>query len=391
MRFDFDEIVPRRGSDCVKWDASPDPDVLPMWVADMDFRTAPAIVAALERRVRHGVFGYARVPAAYFEAVTQWFARRHGFIFREEWLLHTTGVVPALSAIVQALTEPGDRVIVQPPVYNCFFSSIRNARCEPLENALVYRDGTYGIDYSDLEEKASDPRAKLLLLCNPHNPVGRAWTRDELTRIGEICLRHDVVVVSDEIHCDLVAPGHHHVPFGSMGDAFLRGSVTCSSPSKTFNLAGLQVANVLAADDAIRRKIERTLDVNEVHEIGPFAVEALIAAYRDGEEWLEALKRYLDGNYRFLETSFRQGLPRLKVVPLEATYLAWVDCSALGLPSAHVAGRLRDREKLRVNAGTLYGAAGEGFIRINFACPRQLLAQGLERLTNAFGGAEPRP
>jgi cystathionine beta-lyase len=385
MKYDFDEIIPRRESHSCKWDSAGDADILPMWIADMDFRTAPCVIEALEKRVRHGVFGYAKVPDACFEAVTGWFDRRHGFRFRQEWLLFTTGVVPALSAVIRALTNPGDRVIVQSPVYNCFFSSIRNNGCETVSNDLAYRDGTYRPDFDDLEEKASSPQAKLLLLCSPHNPVGRVWTRDELVRIGEICLRNGVTVVSDEIHCDLVYPGHAHVPFASLGEEFLYHSVTCTAPSKTFNLAGLQVANILAADSGMRRKIDRALNVNEVCEINAFAPDALIAAYNGGEDWLDELNRYLYANYACLKSFFARHFPRFTVLPLEATYLAWVDCSSLGLPSAEIARILIDREKLWINEGTIYGAAGEGFIRLNIACPRALLLEGLGRIKNAFG------
>ncbi|WP_417067777.1 MalY/PatB family protein [Niveibacterium terrae] len=384
MFHDFDPIVERRGSDCTKWDSAPDPRVLPMWVADMDFRTAPAVISALEKRARHGVFGYAKVPAAYFDAITLWFARRHGFAFSGEWLLPTTGVVPALSAIIQALTEPGDGVIIQTPVYNCFFSSIRNLRCTAVVNELVYRDRTYTIDFADLERKAADPKTKLLLLCNPHNPVGRAWTREELTRVGEICLKHGVIVVSDEIHCDLVHPGHRHIPFAAIREEFLLHSVSCSSPSKAFNLAGLQVANILAADEGLRQKIDKALNVNEVCEISPFAIDALIAAYTDGEEWLEELKRYLQGNYGYLRNFFARHLPQFPVLPLEATYLVWVDCSALKLPSQRIAEMLLDDQRLWINPGSMYGSCGEGFIRINIACPRSLLVDGLARLHAAL-------
>ncbi len=381
----FDEIIPRRNSRSAKWDSAPENDVLPMWVADMDFRTAPSVVAALERRVRHGVFGYAKVPEDYFQAVTDWFSRRHGFPFKEEWLLPVIGVVPAVSAIIRALTVPGDRVLVQGPVYNCFFSSIRNQGCEIVSNDLVHRDGGYEIDFRDLEEKAADPRTTLLLLCNPHNPVGRVWTREELTRIGKICLRHGVFVLSDEIHCDLAMPGHRHVPFASIDDAFLACSVTCSSPSKTFNLAGLQTANILAADEAVRRKIDKALNVHEVGEIGPFGIDALIAAYTGGEAWLDDLRRYLHANYRHLRDVVERDMPRLRITPLQATYLVWMDCSALGLPSAEIARRLYDQERVWVTEGTVYGAAGEGFLRINIACPRSTLDDGLERLKQGLG------
>ncbi|MDH6358895.1 MalY/PatB family protein [Parabacteroides sp. PF5-9] len=385
MKYNFDEAVARRGSNSYKWDTIGEEDVLPMWVADMDFRTSPAIVNALARRVSHGVFGYTKVPVAYYEAVTGWFERRHHFRIDKEWVLFTSGVVPALSAVIKALTKPGDQVIVQTPVYNCFFSSIRNDECEMVANPLIYKNGVYSIDFDDLERKAADPKATLLLLCSPHNPVGRVWTREELMRIGEICLRHHVVVVSDEIHCDLVYPGHTHIPFASLGGEFLYNSVTCTAPSKTFNLAGIQVANIIAADEEMRRKIDKALNVNEVCEINIFAVEALIAAYNEGDDWLEELKVYLYENYRILSDFFREYLPHLKVLPLEATYLVWVDCSALQQSSEEIAGSLLRQERLRINEGTMYGEAEEGFIRINIATQRENLVRGLKKIRNIYG------
>ena len=279
MKYDFDEIIPRRGTNSVKWDLATDERVLPMWVADMDFRAAPPVLDALERRLRHGVFGYTKVPDAYFEAVKGWFGKRHGFRIENEWILPTTGVIPALSVILKALTEPGDKVILQTPVYNCFFAVLERTGRQPLANPLIDEGGAYRMDFEDLERKAADPQAKLIFLCNPHNPAGRAWTAEELTRLGEICLRHGVTVISDEIHCDLTLDGHRHIPFASLNEEFLRHSVTCTAPSKTFNIAGLQAANIIAADPEIRRKIDRQLVDNELHALNAFAVEALIAAY----------------------------------------------------------------------------------------------------------------
>lgn len=380
----FDRIVSRRNSNSYKWDSASDSEILPMWVADMDFRTAPPIIEALVKRAQHGIFGYTRVPAAYYDAVIQWFWRRHDFLIDKDWILFTTGVVPALSAVIMALTEKGDKVIVQEPVYNCFFSSVRNNGCTLVSNDLVYRNGRYSIDFNDLENKASDPAAKLLLLCSPHNPAGRVWTKEELTQIGEICLRNRVIVIADEIHCDLVYEGQRHLPYGSICREFLMNSVTCTAPSKTFNLAGLQVANIIAADPEIREKIDKALNINEVCEINCFGIEALITAYQEGENWLEELKNYLYGNYIVLCDFLKRNLPSLKVVPLEATYLAWIDCRALGISSSDIVRKLYEEEKLWLNEGTLYGENGEGFIRINLACPWQVLRKGLEKLKHAL-------
>lgn len=380
MKYDFDEIVPRRDTNSYKWDAASEEGVLPMWVADMDFRTAPTVVEALRRRVEHGIFGYTKVPSAYYEAVINWFARRHGWQIDREWIIYTSGVVPALSAVIKALTIPGDRVLVQTPVYNCFFSSIRNNGCEVVTSPLVYMNETYRINFEDLERKAADAKVKLLLLCNPHNPAGRVWTRQELIRIGEICLRNDVTVVADEIHCELVYPGHTYISFASISEDFRKYSVTCTSPSKSFNLAGLQIANIIVADEYMRMKIDKVININEVCDVNPFGVEALMAAYNHGEEWLEELKHYLSVNYNYLKAYFNEYLPQFPVVMLEGTYLVWVDCSVLKRSSKEIVETLLKEEKLWVNEGSMYGEVGEGFIRVNIACPRQTLIDGLHRL-----------
>ena len=384
MKYNFDEIIPRRGTNSYKWDSAGDADILPMWIADMDFRTTPPVVEALRKRVEHGIFGYVRVPDAYYAAVTNWFARRHDWQIEKEWIIYTTGVVPALSAVIKALTAPGDKVMVQTPVYNCFFSSIRNNGCGMIANPLIYRNGTYQIDFADLEQKAADPSVKVLLLCNPHNPAGRVWTKQELTRIGDICIRNNVWVVADEIHCELVFPGHTYIPFASISQEFLMHSVTCTSPSKAFNLAGLQIANIISADTDIRTKIDKAININEVCDVNPFGVEALMAAYNDGEEWLEELKQYLFANYNYLRVYFEEYLPEFPVATLEGTYLVWADCSVLNQSSDETVKTLLEKEKLWVNEGSLYGEAGEGFIRINIACPRQQLIEGLNRLRRAL-------
>ena len=272
MYYDFDEIIPRRNTRSYKWDSTDDDRVLPLWVADMDFRTAQPVVDALARRVQHGIFGYVRVPDEYYAAVTGWFARRHGWHIEREWIVYTSGVVPALSVIIKALTHPGDGVVVQTPVYNCFFSSIRNNGCRVVTNPLLYEANTYRIDFDDLERKTADPSVKLMLLCNPHNPAGRAWSRDELRRIGEICRHNGVKVVADEIHCELVYPGHTYTPFASIDESLLQNSITCLSPSKAFNLAGLQIANIVSCDEAVRQAIDRAININEVCDVNPFGI-----------------------------------------------------------------------------------------------------------------------
>lgn len=381
MKYDFDKTIDRRATNSYKWDSAPG-GVLPMWVADMDFRTAPAIIDALQKRVAHGIFGYTRVPDAYYDAVTSWFSRRHGWDIDREWIIYTSGVVPAVSAVIKALTVPGDKVIVQTPVYNCFFSSIRNNGCEIVSNPLRRTTDTYEMDFDALERCAADPRAKVMLLCNPHNPAGRVWTPDELTRLGNICLRNGVTVVADEIHCELVYQGFKYTPFASLSDAFLHRSVTCVSPSKAFNIAGLQIANIVAFDNDLRSRIDKAININEVCDVNPFGVAATIAAYNEGEEWLNQLVDYLHGNYEAMAEFCRRELAEFPITRLEGTYLVWMDCSSLGMPSDALEHALLDDARLWLNAGTMYGAEGEGYMRWNIACPRSVMLDGLNRFLN---------
>lgn len=378
--YNFDEIVNRRGTNCVKWDGDDTGKLLPMWVADMDFRTAPAIINAVIKRAEHGVFGYEHVPQSYYDALTGWFSRRYGWTFKPEWVICTTGVVPAVSAIIKAMTQTGDRVLVQTPVYNCFFSSIRNNGCVAEEAPLVYEDSTYHIDFDDFERRCAQPDVKLFLLCNPHNPAGRVWTREELTLLGDICLRHNVFVVADEIHCDITMPGRRYTPFASLSDDFLRHSATCNAPTKTFNIAGLQIANIIAADPNIRARIDKAININEVCDVNPFGVAALEAAYNDSEEWLEELLQYLKANYDRLCAYISEHRLPLKPVRLEGTYLVWIDCAALNRPSDVMVEELKRDTGLWVNGSTMYGEREHPFIRMNIACPRATLEDGLERL-----------
>ena len=381
MKYDFDKITQRRGTNSYKWDSTDDKEVLPMWVADMDFPTAPCIINALEKRVEHGIFGYTRVPEEYYDAVISWFSRRHHWKPRREWFIYTSGVVPALSAVIKALTNVGDKVLTLTPVYNCFFSSIRNNGCELDSCALRYEDNTFSIDYEDLERRAADPKTTLMLLCNPHNPSGRVWTREELRRIGDICIKNNVVVVADEIHCELVHPGFTYTPFASVSEEFQKHSVTCVAPSKAFNIAGLQIANIIVENDEWRQRIDKAININEVCDVNPFGVIATIAAYNEGEEWVNQLLQYIHGNYLFFKDYCEEHLPQLPVAPLQGTYLAWMDCRSLGIPSEELEEELMKEAKLWLNAGSMYGKEGEGFMRWNLACPRQLVKEGLERFS----------
>ena len=463
MKYDFDKPINRRGTNCVKWDEpTPYPSqgeesldticdrnaatetnqaplpsggdgggLIPLWVADMDFEAAPAIREALRKRVDHGVFGYAIVQPSYYDAVIRWYERRHQWHIRREWIQYTTGVVPAISAVIKAITMPGERVLILTPVYNCFFSSIRNNGCEVLESKLVpieakrptasrptplplpvregsdysqdmaqqaerhstplpHREGqgggsvgggcllTYSVDWDDFETKCADEKTTVFLLCNPHNPAGRVWTRDELQRMADICQRHHVRVVSDEIHCELVMPGHEFVPFGRL----VPTSIICCSPSKSFNTAGLQMANIICADPETRRRIDRAININEICDVNPFAPLAVEAAYNEGAEWIDELNQYLWGNYQALLAFFAEHLPQLKVFNLEGTYLVWVDITATGLSADQIEEKPLREAQVWVNSGTMYGT--EGYIRINIATQRARLMEGLQRMARVL-------
>ncbi len=388
MEYDFSRPTERRGTDSYKWDSAPETDIIPLWVADMDFETFPCITEALQRRVAHGIFGYTRVPEAYYEAVCNWFGKHHGWHINREDIIYTSGVVPAVSAVIKALTLPGDQVIVQGPVYNCFFSSIRNNGCETVSNSLIYNkeELRYEIDFDDLERKLAHERARLMLICNPHNPGGRVWTRDELTHVAELCHKYGVRVVSDEIHCELTLYDNEYVPFGSLPDELSRDSITCCSPSKAFNTAGLQIANIVCRDAEVRNRIDRAININEVCDVNPFGVIALQAAYSDeGYEWLTQLRAYISSNYDLLRERFARELPKCKVMRMEGTYLAWIDCSELHISSDEIEEMLMHENKVWVNAGSMYGTEGAAFIRINMACTSELLNEGITRIVNGLG------
>lgn len=382
--FDFNAPAVRRGSGCMKWDEAPDSDVIPLWVADMDFRTAPNIIRALSKRVEHGVFGYTFVDDEYYQILKDWFSSRHGWTFARRQVIYTSGVVPALSAIIKALTRPGDGVIVQTPVYNCFFSSIRNNGCKIIENPLICEEAgrgefTFRIDYDDLQAKVRRQDARILLLCNPHNPAGRVWTAEELRRIAEICREENVTVVSDEIHCELCMPGYSYTPFATIEPS----AIVCTSPSKAFNTAGLQIANIVSPDDDTRVKVDRAINDNEVCDVNPFGIVALKASYsQEGEEWLSQLIEYLHGNYMMMKAMLQEAVPDFKVSKLEGTYLPMIDVRAYGMPVEDLERELLEQAKVWVNSSAMYGC--EGFLRINIATQRQNLRAGISRLIYFF-------
>lgn len=383
--YNFDEIVNRRGTNCVKWDVENEDGIIPMWVADMDFPAAPAIRKAVEARAKHGVYGYTIVPDSYYRAITSWFKRRHGWTIDKEWIIYTTGVIPAISAAIKALTMSGEQVLIQTPVYNCFFSSIKNQGCQILENPLKRNGNSYVVDWDDFERKCADEKTTVFLLCNPHNPSGRVWTKAELARMNEICLRHRVAVVSDEIHCELVMPGNKFTPFAAVNEDCKNNGVTLNSPTKNFNIAGLQIANIVCANPVWRRRIDRAINIFEVCDVNPFGPVALEAAYNDSENWMDELNEYLFANYQLLCDTFAKELPQYEVMRLEGTYLVWVDVRPSGLSSDEVAEKLLKEGKVQVNSGTMYGqTTGEGYVRINIACPRATLIEGLKRMVNVL-------
>lgn len=393
MKYNFDELVERRGTNCVKWDERPQvgerssgmslsADVIPLWVADMDFKAAPAILEAVKKRAEHGVFGYNIVPESYYEAVISWFHRRHQWEIQRQWILYTTAVVPAMSCVIKALTMPGEKVLILSPAYNCFFSSIKNNGCEVLESPLKAVDDSFEVDFDDFEAKCADEKTTLFLLCNPHNPSGRVWTREELQRMYDICQQHGVKVVSDEIHCELVMPGHQFVPFGTITD----NCVVMNSPSKNFNTAGLQIANIICSHPSWRRRIDRAININEVCDVNPFGIVALQAAYNESEDWIDELNQYLWGNYQLLCDFIGENIPQWKVCRLEGTYLPWVDISAMGITSQELCDRLLAEAKVWINPGTMYGPqTGEGYVRFNIAIQRSRLLDALQRIKAYLG------
>ena len=378
MTYDFDRVVDRKNTSSVKWNG-PEGE-LPMWVADMDFPAAPPILEALEKRIAHGVFGYSEIPEAWAEAYVHWWEERHGFRMEKDSLVFTTGVIPAISSTVRKLTTPNEKVIIQTPVYNIFFNSILNNGCRILENPLLYENGTYRMDLADLEEKMADPQANLMILCNPHNPVGKIWDRETLRAVGEMAERHRVTVLSDEIHCDLTLPDREYVPFLSVSETNRKVCMACLAPTKAFNIAGLCSAAVCVPDPFLRHRITRALNTDEVAEPNAFACDAAVAAFERGGPWLDELRTYLAENRALCRARLEERLPMLRLIEAEATYLLWIDLSGLTSDGDGFAAFLREKTGLRVTPGSVYGRAGQNFLRMNIACPRTLLEDGLSRL-----------
>lgn len=400
MRQRFDEEIDRRGTSSLKWEfiqKEQDPlrweqtdrffgedRILPMWVADMDFRCPEPVVQALVARAQKGIYGYTVPTDSFYQSVVGWMARRHRWEIAPQWICITPGVVPALNMLVRTFISPGDRVLIQPPVYYPFFSAIENNGGEVVTNPLLYEGGRYRMNYADLAEKAKDPGVKMAILCSPHNPVGRVWSKDELLHFGDICIKNNLLVVSDEIHGDLVYKGHRFTPFAKISHDFAQHSITCTAPSKTFNLAGLLTSCIVIPNDGLRARFSKILLSNGLVLASSFGVVALQAAYDHGEEWLEQLLIYLQANLEYLKTYVTEHIPQIHVIEPEATYLVWLDCRRLGLDRLAQERVMREEAGVYLDEGYIFGPEGEGFERINIACPRSILAEGLDRIRGAI-------
>ena len=410
-KYNFDEMTVRRGTSCVKWDA-PSPagpiseNVIPMWVADMDFKAAPAIQEAVRKRAEQGIFGYTHVPDSYFESSINWWQRRRGWHTQKDWYIPIDGIVPGMSIVIEAVThyevaggkvvrKPNDgkgpngelpKVIIQTPAYNCFFSAVRNQGCELVENPLIYdTEGdapTWYLDFEDLEKKCADPMVKALLFCNPHNPCGRVWPKEDLLKVAEICRRHGVIVISDEIHCELEMPGCHFTPMASLSPEIQDNTIQMGSPSKSFNIAGLEISNIITSRKDWKMMIDKVINIYEHCDLNPFGIVALQAAYDEGEDWLKELNQYLWDNYLELVNLFEDEIPDVLVSKLEGTYLAWIDVRSVGMPTEEIEKSLIENEHVWINSGVMYGK--EGFMRINIACPRTRLLAGIERIAQGL-------
>ena len=379
MKPDFNEVTDRRGTGSEKWNVRE--NELPMWVADMDFPAAPCIRRVIEKRAAHGVFGYSAFPETWAEAYQNWWRNHHGLNMERRELLFATGVIPALASAIHTFTHPGDSIIIQTPVYNHFFTSIRNNGRQVLENPLIYRNGEYEMDFEDLEKKLAAPGVSMLILCNPQNPVGKIWSRENLETVGKLCDKAHVPVFSDEIHCDLTAPERGYIPFASAHETCRMNSVTALAPTKAFNIAGLKTAAVCVPNEQYRQRMEQMLCADEVCDPGAFAMDAVTAAFSDeGWEWLADLRAYIDGNKKTAYAFIEKELPEVHAVPQDATYLMWMDISRHTDHSDEFQRYLRKETGLYVTPGTIYGGNGNLFLRLNVACPRSLLEDGLGRL-----------
>lgn len=392
MVYDFDKIINRYNTGSVKWDLAKEKfgnsHVIPMWVADMDFEVANPISEAIKKRATHGIYGYTIKSESYYEAVINWMRNHHNWYIKKDWIVYTSGIVPALNYIIRTYSNPGDEIIIQTPVYHLFYSSVKNNGCTMVENPLIYDNGNYIMDFKDLKRKITN-RTKMLILCNPHNPVGRVWSKTELIELGHICIDNNILVISDEIHFDLIYKGNEHTVFASISEEFAQNCVICTAPSKTFNMAGLQVSNIIIPNDKLRNLYNITLENNAATGINSFATVALEAAYNEGYEWLQQLMQYLEENLNFLMEYFEKRIPKIKVIKPEGTYLVWVDCSALNMSMHELQEFFVNTAKVGFNDGILFGVASASFQRINIACARSVLVEALQRIEVEVNKREP--
>lgn len=378
MSKQFSKLINRFHTNSLKWDIKE--NELAMWVADMDFETAPEIIKALQRRVTHGIFGYNVISDEYFNAYINWWKKRHHYEMKKEWMMFCTGVVPAISSIVRKMTTVGENVLIQSPVYNVFYNSILNNGRNVLSSDLEYDGKEYHINFDDLEYKLSLPQTTLMILCNPHNPIGKIWDKETLKRIGDLCIKHHVLVVSDEIHCDIVSSNEHYIPFASVSKNNMMNSLTCISSSKAFNLAGLQSACIVVPNELLRNKVNRAINTDEVAEANSFAQVATITAFNECEYWIHDLCTYIESNKRIANEYIDEYLPMLSVVAAKASYLLWIDCSNICENTNELTAFIQKSSGLIVNAGAEYGDNGKRFIRMNVACPKDRVQDGLTRL-----------
>ncbi len=391
MKYDFDKVIDRKNTYAVKWDEHlleefyGTSDVLPLWVADMDFQCPQPVIDALIKKAEEGIYGYTwHKHPTYFEAIKGWMKRRHNWEIKDDWIVYSPGIVPAIKVIIRNFTNPGDKVLIQTPVYYPFFSAITSNGRQILNNQLKLVNDRYEIDFEDFEEKAKDPLCKLFILCSPHNPVGRVWTREELMHLGAICLKHDVLVISDEIHNDLILPSYNHVIFSELSKEIEDITIMCTAPSKTFNIAGLQMSNIIIPNEKIRKQVDVAFrDKNSLGIPNAFGLEALITAYQEGDDWLDQVMEYVDNNFKFLESFLKEKLPDVKMIKPEGTYLAWVDFSSFNMSEEDRKEFMLKKAKVALDYGTMFGEGGEGFERINVACPRSILEECMNRIINA--------
>lgn len=391
MNYDFDQLTDRQQTGSIKWDFNQRTfgraDILPLWVADMDFQAPEAVVEALVKRAQHGIYGYSSGMESYYQAIIDWMQKRHGWEIQREWIAFSPGIVPALNELVRSLTKPGEQILIQSPVYPPFFQAIQNHGREVVNSQLTLENGRYTMDFADLEKKFASG-VKMMILCNPHNPVGRVWERGELERLGQLCLAHDILVISDEIHGDLIYEGYQHIPFASLSPELAAQSIVCTAPSKTFNLAGLQNSNLIIPNAKYRQAFQASLNLTGVHNPNVFGITALEAAYQYGLDWLDQLMKYLKGNVEFLMSFLDQELPQIRAIQPEGTYLVWLDFRALGMEPKDLQKFLVHKAGVGLNAGYIFGPGGEGFERLNLGCPRSVLEDGLQRIKTAVMGLD---